>query len=252
MRRQLERDLPDRDVQRASADDEPTIRVVLADDSFLVREAVERILERERHVEVAAVCDDLASLLAAVERERPAVVVTDIRMPPDLEDEGIQVANALRERHPEIGVVVLSQYSEPRFGLALLEQGSDGRAYLLKERVSDRRQLVGAIDAVAHGGAFVDAKIVETMIARRAAPRDSPLGELSPRELEILGEIAQGKSNARIARDLVLTKRAVEKHINSIFLKLGLSYAEDVSRRVKATLIYLAATGADDRQPRRP
>ncbi|ADB49929.1 two component transcriptional regulator, LuxR family [Conexibacter woesei DSM 14684] len=222
------------------------IRVVLADDSFLVREAVARILEHEAHLEVVARCHDRASLLAAVERERPTVVVTDIRMPPDLEDEGIQVANELRERYPEIGVVVLSQYAEPRFGLALLEAGSDGRAYLLKERVSDRGQLVGAIDAVARGGAFVDAKIVESMIARHTAPGDSPLAELSPRELEILGEIAQGKSNPRIARELVLTKRAVEKHINSIFLKLGLSYAEDVSRRVKATLIYLAAAGRRD------
>lgn len=222
------------------------IRVVLADDSFLVREAVARILERERHLEVAAVCGDRTSLLEAVERELPAVVVTDIRMPPDHEDEGIQVANELRERHPEIGVVVLSQYAEPRFGLALLEEGTDGRAYLLKERVNDRRQLIGAIDAVARGGAFVDAKIVERMIARHAAPAGSPLAELSPRELEILGEIAQGKSNARIARDLVLTKRAVEKHINSIFLKLGLSYAEDVSRRVKATLIYLASARGRD------
>ena len=229
---------------RAGSD---AIRVVLADDSFLAREAIERILEREPHVAVVAACEDRPSLLAAVERLHPRVVVTDIRMPPGDGDEGIQVADELRATHPEIGVVVLSQYAEPRFGLMLLRHGSDGRAYLLKERVHDRHQLVSAVEAVAHGGSLMDARIVETMISRRARASDSPLAELSPRELEILGEIAQGKSNAKIAADLVLTKRAVEKHINAIFLKLGLSYAEDVSRRVKATLIYLAATS--DRAP---
>jgi len=216
------------------------VRVVLADDSLLVREALERILEREPHVRLVASCGDPTALLAAVERERPAVVVTDVRMPPRFEDEGIAIARTLRETHPDVGVVVLSQYADPAFGLALLEDGSDGRAYLLKERVHDRRQLVTAIETVAHGGSVMDAKLVEAMVQRRARAHDSPLAELSPRELEILGEIAQGKSNARIAEDLVLTKRAVEKHINAIFLKLGLSYAEDVSRRVKAALIYLA------------
>jgi DNA-binding NarL/FixJ family response regulator len=218
------------------------IRVVLADDSFLAREAIERILERESHLTVVASCEDRPQLMAAVERERPAVVVTDIRMPPGNGDEGIQVAEELRTTHPDIGVVVLSQYAEPRFGLTLLRGGSDGRAYLLKERVHDRHQLVSAVEAVAHGGSLMDARIVETMISRRSRAADSPLTELSPRELEILGEIAQGKSNAKIAADLVLTKRAVEKHINAIFLKLGLSYAQDVSRRVKAALIYLSAT----------
>lgn len=219
------------------------IRVALADDSLLVREALERILEREPAVELVASCGDPRALLAAVERERPAVVLTDVRMPPRFEDEGIALARTLRETHPEIGVVVLSQYADPAFGLALLEHGSDGRAYLLKERVHDRRELVAAIETVAHGGSVMDAKVVEEMMGERARAADSPLAELSPRELEILGEIAQGKSNARIAEDLVLTKRAVEKHINAIFLKLGLSYAEDVSRRVKAALIYLAERG---------
>jgi DNA-binding NarL/FixJ family response regulator len=165
-------------------------------------------------------------------------------MPPRFEDEGIEIARTLRETHPRIGVVVLSQYADPRFGLALLEHGSDRRAYLLKERVHDRRQLVAAIETVAHGGSVMDAKVVEAMMAERTRAEDSPLAELSPRELEILGEIAQAKSNARIAEDLVLTKRAVEKHINAIFLKLGLSYADDVSRRVKAALIYLSERGA--------
>ena len=217
------------------------IRVVLADDSYLVRAALERILGEDERIELVATCADRSSLLAAIRRERPAVVITDIRMPPALEDEGIEVANALRETDPEIGVVVLSQYAEPHFGLALLEHGSDGRAYLLKERVHDGAQLIAAIDAVARGGSLMDAKIVETMIARRAARANSPLEELSARELEILAGIAEGKSNARIAEDLVLTKRAIEKHINAIFLKLGLSHAEDVSRRVKAALIYLSA-----------
>jgi DNA-binding NarL/FixJ family response regulator len=219
---------------------ETTIRVVLADDSFLVREAVEQILAEARHIELVASCGDVPSLMAAIDREQPAVVVTDIRMPPAHDDEGIEVANRLRATRPEIGVVVLSQYAESRFGLALLEQGSDGRAYLLKERVHDKHQLISAIDAVAAGGAVIDAKIVETIVAQRARDADSPLAELSPRELEILAEIAQGKSNARIAEQLVLTKRAVEKHINAIFLKLGLTYAQDVSRRVKAALIYLS------------
>ncbi|HEX4805890.1 MAG TPA: response regulator transcription factor [Conexibacter sp.] len=222
------------------AQDAAPIRVALADDSLLVREALERILERERGVALVASCADRGSLLAAVERERPAVVVTDVRMPPRFADEGIEIARTLRATHPHVGVVVLSQYADPSFGLALLEHGSDGRAYLLKERVHDRRELIAAIETVAHGGSVMDAKVVEAMVARRARAEDSPLAELSPRELEILGEIAQGKSNARIAEELVLTKRAVEKHINAIFLKLGLSYAEDVSRRVKAALIYLA------------
>jgi len=216
------------------------IRVALADDSLLVREALERILEREPAVELVASCADAAALFAAVERERPAVVITDVRMPPRFEDEGIALARQLRRSHPRVGVVVLSQYADPRLGLTLLEDGSDGRAYLLKERVHDRRQLIAAIETVAHGGSLMDARVVETMIAQRRRDASSPLAELSPRELEILGEIAQGKSNARIAEELVLTKRAVEKHINAIFLKLGLSHAEDVSRRVKAALIYLA------------
>lgn len=221
-----------------------TIRVVLADDSYLVREALMQILAGEPQIEVAAVCHDRSSLLAAIERERPAVVVTDIRMPPG-DDEGIRIAGELRTRHPEIGVVVLSQYAEPRFGAALLANGSRGRAYLIKERVHDSRQLVSAIDVVAHGGAFIDARVVERMLQEQAGA--APLAELSPREREVLAEIAAGKSNGRIAADLVLTKRAVEKHINAIFLKLGLSFEQDVSRRVRATLIHLAATREQDR-----
>jgi DNA-binding NarL/FixJ family response regulator len=217
------------------------IRVALADDSYLVREAVSQILARHPRIDLVAVCVDRDSLLAAVESERPEVVITDIRMPPTGNDEGIQIASQLRRTHPEVGVVVLSQYAEPSYGLALLQAGSDGRAYMLKERVSDQSQLIAAIDAVAHGGSFIDAKVVEALIEARGTAADSPLAELTPRELEILGAIAQGKSNGAIGEELFLSKRAVEKHINSILLKLDLPEAQEVSRRVMATLIYLSA-----------
>jgi DNA-binding NarL/FixJ family response regulator len=218
------------------------IRVVLADDSYLVREALARVLEGVETVEVVGACADGDSLLREIETKRPDVVVTDIRMPPGETDEGLQVAAHLREAHPEIAIVVLSQYSEPRYALALLEHGSDGRAYLLKEHVSRRGQLVAAIEAVARGDSVIDAKVVEALIAARTRAERSKLTELTPRETEILAFVARGHSNQAIADELVLTKRAVEKHINAIFLKLGLSQAEDVSRRVKAALIYLAET----------
>ena len=216
------------------------IGVVLADDSYLVREAVTHVLEAADDVEVLEVCNDRDSLVRAIEDKQPDVVVTDIRMPPGEGDEGLRVAAELRESHPDIGVVVLSQYAEPRYGLALLDGGSDGRAYLLKERIQHRGQLVSAILAVAEGGSFIDAKVVETLVDARQRAEQSPLSELTSRELEILTFVAQGHSNQAIADELVLTKRAVEKHINAIFLKLGLTYATDVSRRVKAALIYLA------------
>ena len=216
------------------------IRVVLADDSYLVREAITHVLDSEPRFDLVATCDDGESLLEAVEAERPDVVLTDIRMPPSGDDEGIKVARRLRETHPEVGVVVVSQYANPRYGVALLEGGSERRAYLIKERLHDRAQLVGALTAVAEGGSVVDSKVVEALIAAQVHAQDSPLSELTPRELEILSEIAQGKSNHAIADQLVLSKRAVEKHINAIFLKLGLSRDEDVSRRVKAALIYLS------------
>jgi DNA-binding NarL/FixJ family response regulator len=216
------------------------IGVVLADDSYLVREAVTHVLDGADNIEVLAACEDSESLLQAVEDKRPDVVVTDIRMPPSDSDDGLKVAATLRETHPDVGVVVLSQFAEPRYGLALLDGGSDGRAYLLKERIQHRGQLVAAIEAVASGGSVIDAKVVETLVAARQRAEQSPLGELTPRELEILTFVAQGHSNQAIADELVLTKRAVEKHINAIFLKLGLTYATDVSRRVKAALIYLS------------
>ena len=219
------------------------IRLVIADDHLLVREGVRRLLETDPDIEVAAVCDDLDSLLAAVEAEHPDVVVTDIRMPPDNTDEGIQAAQRLRTTDPDVGVVVLSQYAEPRYGLKLLDRGSDGRAYLLKDRVRYRGQLVSAIETVARGGSMIDAKVIDALITARTAAESSPLTELTPRELEILSFVARGHSNQGIADELVLTKRAVEKHINAIFLKLNLSHAEgaeEVSPRVKATLVFLA------------
>ena len=216
------------------------IRVVLADDSYLIREAITHVLDSEPRFVIVATCEDGDSLLAAVEAEQPDVVLTDIRMPPSGDDEGITVANRLRETHPDVGVVVVSQYADPRYGVALLEGGSERRAYLLKERLHDRTQLVSALSAVAEGGSVVDSKVVEALIAAQVRDEDSLLSELTPRELEVLSEIAQGKSNHAIADALVLSKRAVEKHINAIFLKLNLTQDEDVSRRVKAALIYLS------------
>jgi DNA-binding NarL/FixJ family response regulator len=216
------------------------IRVALADDSYLVRQALGAIFAREDGVELVASCPDATSLLVVVEAEHPAVVVTDIRMPPSGDDEGIRVAAELRRTHPEIGVVVLSQYAEPRYGLELLAGGSDGRAYLLKERVGDRRQLLAAIEAVAAGGSFIDPKVVEALVQARSRAIGSPLAELTPRELEVLALIAEGRSNTAIAGELFLSKRAVEKHVGAILSKLSLPDTQDVSRRVVATLIYLA------------
>jgi DNA-binding NarL/FixJ family response regulator len=216
------------------------IRVVFADDSYLIREAVMQLLASEEDIDVVGSCADLDSLLKEIEAQRPDVVLTDIRMPPEGRDEGIRAAEYLREQNPEIGVVVLSQYSDPNYALALLEKGSARRAYLLKERVSDPEQLVGAIREVASGGSVIDPQVVDALIAARRRRDESSLAELTPREREVLGEMAQGKNNAAIADSLVLTERAVEKHINSIFSKLGFSFEKDVHRRVKAVLLYLS------------
>jgi DNA-binding NarL/FixJ family response regulator len=217
-----------------------TVRVVIAEDSLIVREGIQELLSASPTTEVVATCEDANSLLEAVQTHRPDVVLTDIRMPPGGADEGIRVAAQLRESHPGVGVVVLSQFSEPTYVLGLLESGSDGRGYLLKERVHNRGELVSAIDAVAQGGSVIDPKIVEVLVEAKARAASSPLGGLTLREREVLAEIAEGKSNSAIAGSLVLTKRAVEKHINSIFMKLGLAASDDVSKRVKATLLFLA------------
>jgi DNA-binding NarL/FixJ family response regulator len=216
-----------------------TIRAILAEDDYLMREGIRRVLESAPDITVVAECADGQELLAAIDREGPDVVITDIRMPPSHVDEGIRIANRLRRTHPQVGVLVLSQFAEPEYALALLEEGSDGRAYLLKERVHDRRAIVDAVRGVASGGSAFDAKIVDGLVAGSGRAATSPLQALSPRELEVLGEVAQGKSNAAVADSLVLTKSAVEKHINSIFSKLNLVGAQDVSQRVKAVLLFL-------------
>jgi DNA-binding NarL/FixJ family response regulator len=215
----------------------------VAEDHYLVREGVRRVLETQPDLEVAALCGDLDSLLAAVEAERPDVVVTDIRMPPGDSDEGIQAAQRLRAIHPEIGVVVLSQYANPGYVLALLEGGSARRAYLMKERVKDVAQLLGAIHAVAEGGSVIDPMVVEALVAENARPEGSPLNELTPRERDVLREMAEGKNNAAIAETLFLTERSVEKVIHAIFLKLGLTWETAVHKRVKAVILYLAEGG---------
>ncbi|MGZ4140087.1 MAG: response regulator transcription factor [Actinomycetota bacterium] len=214
-------------------------RVVFAEDNYLVREGVKRLLETEPALDLVAACEDLPSLLKAVEELKPDVVVTDIRMPPTSTDEGIQASEQLRETHPEIGVVVLSQYADPEYALMLLEKGANRRAYLLKERISEIDQIRNAIEEVARGGSVIDPKVVEVLVAAKARTKESPLERLTPREREILSEMAQGKNNAAIAATLVLTERAVEKHINSIFSKLALSEEKDVHRRVKAVLMFL-------------
>lgn len=216
------------------------LRIVVAEDSLLVREGIGRLLSGTPDLEVVASCGGYDELVTCVEESNPDVVLTDIKMPPTSTDEGIRLAQQLRASHPEVGVVVLSQYAEPGYVLALFESGSDRRGYLLKERLHDRATLVSAIRSVAAGGSSVDPKIIEVLVSARTGATISPLADLTPRERQVLAEIAQGKSNMAIAKTLFLTKRAVEKHINSIFLKLGLGSADDVSKRVKATLMFLA------------
>jgi len=224
------------------------VRIVVADDTLITRQGVVQLLDPQ--FDVVAECGDLAELLEAVDRERPDVVLTDIRMPPSHTDEGIRVANRMRDTHPDVAVIVLSQYEEPVYALSLLEAGSDRRGYLLKERVHDRGQLHDAIQAVVRGGTVIDPSLVDALVQGRAAIERSALAELSPRERQVLAEIAQGKSNAAIAESLVLTKRAVEKHINSIFLKLGLGFTDDVSKRVTATLMFLSESELPAPRPR--
>jgi DNA-binding NarL/FixJ family response regulator len=219
------------------------VRLVLAEDHYLVREGIRSLLEARPEVDVVAACGDLDSLLAAIEAEQPEVVVTDIRMPPLSVDEGIQAAVRLRETNPEVGVVVLSQYASPGYLLALLEGGTAGRAYLLKERIKDLEQLVSAILAVAEGGSVIDPKVVEALVAENTRGEESPLRELTPRERDVLREMAEGKTNAAIAEALFLTERSVEKVIHSIFLKLGLTWETTVHKRVKAVILYLAEGG---------
>ncbi len=219
-----------------------SIRVAVGDDDYLVRQGIERILTTHEDLEVAASCGDYTSLEEAVRRHRPDVVLTDIRMPPTMSDEGIRLASHLAAVAPEVGVVVLSQYDEPEYILALLEAGSSRRAYLLKEKISDIDQLAAAIRAVANGGSVIDPKVVERLVAARSRGR-SPLAWLTTREKEVLAAMAQGMSNAAIAGSLRTGTRAVEKHINSIFAKLGLVEDDKSHRRVQAVLTFLSEVG---------
>jgi DNA-binding NarL/FixJ family response regulator len=226
-------------------DPPPPVRVVVAEDSYVIREFLTATLTAAPEIELLAVCTNGKELQQTIETWDPQVVLTDIRMPPSGAEEGIRIAARLRDTHPEVGVVVLSQYAEPAYAISLLEQGTAGRAYLLKERIRDKTELIGAIQAVAHRGSVIDPVIVDVLIEARSRAARSRLSELTPRERELLAEIAAGKSNGAIAESLVLTKRAVEKHVNSIFSKLNLPETQDVSRRVKATLIFLSEEGMD-------
>lgn len=216
----------------------PELTVVVADDILLMREGVVRVLEAVPDVRVVAECDDAETLLTAVDRHRPDVVLTDIAMPPTHTDEGIRAAIRLRSDRPELGVVVLSQYAEPGYVLALFADGSDHLGYLLKERVGDPEELGRAVRTVAAGGSVVDPKIVEIMVSSRAMGA-SAVDRLTPRETEVLSVMAEGLNNAAIAERLVLSDRAVAKHINAIFSKLDLGGDEDSHRRVKAVLTWL-------------
>jgi DNA-binding NarL/FixJ family response regulator len=225
---------------RTSADEHLPVRVAIAEDSYLIRDALIATLSSAPEIELVAVCSNGKELRGAISTWHPDVVVTDIRMPPSGAEEGIRIAAALRDSDPEVGVVVLSQYAEPAYALALLERGIGRRAYLLKERICNHDELIGAIAAVATGGSVVDPMIVDVLIQARAKATHSRLSELTARERRLLGEIAAGKSNGAIAESLVLTERAVEKHINSISAKLNLPETQDASRRVRATLIFLS------------
>ena len=216
------------------------IRVALAEDHVLLREGISRLVSANEDFELVGAVADLPQLLALVDAQVPDVVVTDIRMPPTGTDEGIEAAAWIREHHPQVAVVVLSQYTAPGYALALLEHGSAGRGYLLKERIGSVDELARAIRTVAQGGSVIDPVVVDELVRTRSQERHLGLSSLTPRETEILAEMAQGKSNSAIAASLFVTERAVEKHTNSIFAKLGLSEEKDVNRRVKAVLVYLS------------
>jgi DNA-binding NarL/FixJ family response regulator len=217
----------------------PPIRVVLADDAYLLREALKHLLSDEQEIVVVGECEDGRAVPELIDSERADLLITDIRMPPSGEDEGIRLAMALRRSHPALGVIVLSTYAEVTYALKLFEDGADSRGYLLKDRIRDRGQLLHAVKTVADGGFVIDPTIVEDLMSVHRRAGGSALNELTPRELETLSLVAEGQSNAAIAESLTLTKRAVEKHVNAIFAKLDLSDPEHVSRRVMAALLYL-------------
>jgi DNA-binding NarL/FixJ family response regulator len=220
------------------------LRIVIAEDNYLVREGTRRLLEDSGVVDVLATVSTAAELLQAVEALRPDVVLTDIRMPPGHQVEGIEAAHAIRERHPSIGVVVLSQHSDAAYAVQLLKDGTDGLGYLLKTRVGELDELLRALREVAAGRSVVDPGVVERLVDYRSRQAESPLRLLSPREVDVLREMAEGKSNSSIAADLHLSESSVEKYVNSIFSKLGLSEERLLSRRVAAVLAYLRTTAS--------
>jgi len=215
------------------------LRVVIAEDNYLVREGTRRLLESSGEVDVVAAVGTPAELLDAVERLLPDAVLTDIRMPPGHDIEGIQAAHEIRAQHPEIGVVVLSQYADEAYAFELLKDGSAGLAYLLKERVGDLDELLRALRETIAGRSVIDPAVVEALVTSRRRRRESPLASLTPRETEVLREMAQGKTNAAIAGSLTISESAVEKYANAIFSKLGLSEEPQVHRRVAAVLAFL-------------
>ena len=215
------------------------LRVVFAEDNYLVREGTAALLAEVPDVELVGTAASLDELLAAVETIGPDVVLTDIRMPPTSTDEGIRAAKQIRAAHPEVGVVVLSQYADEEYVYDLLKDGAEGLGYLLKERVADVEEVVRALNEVARGGSVLDPKVVEALVAAKDRMAHSPMAQLTEREREVLSHMAQGMNNAAIAKSLFLTDRAVEKHINSLFHKLGLTEEPDVHRRVMAVLAFL-------------
>jgi DNA-binding NarL/FixJ family response regulator len=218
------------------------VRVVFAEDNYLVREGTAALLSASGEVDLVSVASTYDELMSAVDRDLPEAVLTDIRMPPTSTTEGIDAARKIRADHSEIGVVVLSQYAEEEYAYELLKDGAAGLGYLLKERVADLDELVRALNEVARGGSVLDPKVVEALVARKDRVAHSPLAQLTEREREVLGEMAQGKNNAAIAKSLFLTERAIEKHINSLFHKLGLTQETEVHRRVMAVLAFLRDT----------
>lgn len=219
------------------------LRVVFADDNYLVREGVSALLAEVDDIDLVDTVADPHSLMKSVAEHQPDAVLTDIRMPPTHTNEGIEAAKRIRAEHPDTGVVVLSQYVEEDYAFELLADGVAGLGYLLKERVSDLAELVRALHEVARGGSVLDPKVVEGLLARKASEARSPLLGLTDREREVLQEMATGRNNATIAKTLYMSDRAVEKHIGSVFQKLGLVDEREVNRRVMAVLAYLEATG---------
>lgn len=220
------------------------VRVALADDSFLAREALSGMLAEMPDVELVAACCDADELRAAFDEARPDIVVTEIPLPPSMTDEGLRLAAELRDSHPETAVIALSDACDPAYAVALLESGADRRAYLLKDHLRSPRQLLAAIETVSRGGSLIDAKVVEAMMRQRQESASSPVAELSADERATLVEMARGASNAAIARKLGITQRAVERQIHAIFEKLQLPATRDVNRRVRAVLLFLASAGA--------